>query len=173
MEKLYTSKKLIKEFLTKTFDIRAGEFKRAFLMMLYIFLVISSNLILKPTVISLFLSEFGVDQLPIVFIFVAVFAAAGIAIYSHSLKTTSINIIIVRTFLYSNLSFFLFWILIEANFLNGWAIYLFYIWVAIFSVLSASQFWIFANLIFNTREAKRLFGFIGAGAIAGGIFGDI
>ncbi len=171
MEKLYYSKKLVKEFLTKTFDIRAGEFKRAFLMMLYIFLVISSNLILKPTVISLFLSEFGVDQLPIVFIFVAVFAAAGIAIYSHSLKTTSINLIIVRTFLYSNLSFFLFWILIEANFLNGWAIYLFYIWVAIFSVLSASQFWIFANLIFNTREAKRLFGFIGAGAIAGGIFG--
>jgi AAA family ATP:ADP antiporter len=171
MEKLYNSKKLVKEFLTKTFDIRAGEFKRAFLMMLYIFLVISSNLILKPTVISLFLSEFGVDQLPIVFIFVAVFAAVGIAIYSHSLKTTSINLIIVRTFLYSNLSFFLFWILIEVNFLNGWALYLFYIWVAIFSVLSASQFWIFANLIFNTREAKRLFGFIGAGAIAGGIFG--
>ena len=168
---MYQSKKILKEFLTRTFDIRDGEFKRALLMMLYIFLVISSNLILKPTVISLFLSEFGIDQLPLVFIFVAVFAAIGITIYSHSLKTTSINVIIVRTFLFSNLSFFLFWILIEINFLNGWALYLFYIWVAIFSVLSASQFWILANLIFNTREAKRLFGFIGAGAIAGGIFG--
>lgn len=28
-----------------------------------------------------------------------------------------------------------------------------------------------ANVIFNAREAKRLFGFIGSGAIAGGIFG--
>ncbi|MDX1409590.1 MAG: hypothetical protein R3330_15690, partial [Saprospiraceae bacterium] len=28
-----------------------------------------------------------------------------------------------------------------------------------------------ANVVFNAREAKRLFGFIGAGAIAGGIFG--
>ena len=106
MGKVSYSKKIIKEFLTKTFDIREGEFKRAFLMMLYIFLVISSNLILKPTVISLFLSEFGVEQLPLVFIFVAVFAAVGIAVYSYSLKTTSINIIIVRTFLYSNISFF-------------------------------------------------------------------
>ncbi len=171
MEDVYFSKKNIEGYLTKTFDIREGEFKRALLMMLYIFLVISSNLILKPTVISLFLSEFGIDQLPIVFIFVAIFAAVGISIYSHSLKTTSINIIIVRTLLYSNFSLFVFWILIEINFLNGWALYLFYIWVAIFSVLSASQFWILANLIFNTREAKRLFGFIGAGAIAGGIFG--
>ncbi len=171
MRNVSYTKIIIKDFLTKTFDIREGEFKRAFLMMLYIFLVISSNLILKPTVLSLFLSEFGVDQLPLVFILVAVFAAVGIAFYTYSLKTTSINVIIVRTFLYSNLSFFLFWILIEINFLSGWALYLFYIWVAIFSVLSASQFWIFANLIFNTREAKRLFGFIGAGAIAGGIFG--
>nr|WP_262496369.1 hypothetical protein [Nonlabens ulvanivorans] len=28
-----------------------------------------------------------------------------------------------------------------------------------------------ANVIFNIREAKRLFGFIGAGGIAGGIAG--
>ncbi len=171
MEIITFSKKYLKGFLSKSFDIREGEFKRAFLMMLYIFLVISSNLILKPTVISLFLYEFGVDQLPIAFILVAIFVAVGITIYSRSLKTTAINIIIERTLIFSNLSFFLFWVLLEINFLNGWTLYLFYIWVATFSVLSASQFWIFANLIFNSREAKRLFGIIGAGAIAGGIFG--
>ncbi|MCB0743176.1 MAG: hypothetical protein KDC67_04670, partial [Ignavibacteriae bacterium] len=164
-------KKYTKKILTKSFDIREGEFDRAFLMMLYIFLVISSNLILKPTVISLFISQFGVDQLPFAFILVAVFAAVGITLYSYSLKKTSINIIITRTLIFSNFSFLLFWVLLEVNFLDGWVLYSFYIWVALFSVLSASQFWIFANLIFNAREAKRLFGFIGAGAIAGGIFG--
>ena len=35
----------------------------------------------------------------------------------------------------------------------------------------ASQFWMLANMVFNAREAKRLFGFIGTGAILGGIFG--
>ena len=65
----------------------------------------------------------------------------------------------------------IFGVLLRLNFMEGWVLYMFYIWVAIFAVLSASQFWILANIVFNPREAKRLFGFIGAGAIAGGIFG--
>jgi AAA family ATP:ADP antiporter len=50
-------------------------------------------------------------------------------------------------------------------------LYVFYIGVAIFGVLATSQFWIMANLVFDPREAKRLFNFIGAGPIAGGIAG--
>jgi AAA family ATP:ADP antiporter len=50
-------------------------------------------------------------------------------------------------------------------------LYIPYVWVAIFGLLTASQFWILTNLVYNIREAKRVFGFIGAGAIAGGIFG--
>lgn len=46
-----------------------------------------------------------------------------------------------------------------------------YLWVALFGVLAASQFWTVANLVFDVRQAKRLFGPIGAGAIAGGIVG--
>ena len=46
-----------------------------------------------------------------------------------------------------------------------------YLWVALFGVLAASQFWMMASLVFDVRQAKRLFGPIGAGAIAGGIAG--
>lgn len=49
--------------------------------------------------------------------------------------------------------------------------YLFYIGVALFGLITTSQFWLLANLLFTSLEAKRLFGFIGAGAIAGGISG--
>jgi AAA family ATP:ADP antiporter len=43
--------------------------------------------------------------------------------------------------------------------------------VGVFGVLAASQFWMMANLVFDVRQAKRLFGLIGAGAITGGITG--
>ena len=43
--------------------------------------------------------------------------------------------------------------------------------LALFAVLTTSQFWLLANYVFNAREAKRLFGLIGAGAISGGISG--
>lgn len=160
-----------KFFLRKAFDVREGEITRVLLMQLNIFLLISTILILKPTVNSLFLSKFGADKLPYAFLLVALFAAIISTVYSRALKGTSLNKIIIRTIAFSIIIFSVFWILLKINFLEGWVLYLFYIWVSIFAVLSASQFWILANIVFNTREAKRLFGFIGAGAIAGGIFG--
>ncbi|MCB0752316.1 MAG: hypothetical protein KDC52_12650, partial [Ignavibacteriae bacterium] len=111
--------KSFKNVLSTSFDIREGEYTRTFFMTFYIFLIISANLILKPTVISLFLSEFGIEQLPIAFIFVAVFAAGVITFYSYSLTVASIKVIIKRTLFYSNISFLLFWILLEINFLSG------------------------------------------------------
>nr|MBC8321715.1 hypothetical protein [Bacteroidota bacterium] len=105
------------------------------------------------------------------FVLVAVFAGLISLYYSRILTRIPLNIIITRTLTWSVISLISFGILLRFNFLEGWVLYLFYIWVAIFAVLSASQFWILANIVFNAREAKRLFGFIGAGAIAGGIFG--
>ncbi|MBZ5653540.1 MAG: HEAT repeat domain-containing protein, partial [Acidobacteriia bacterium] len=45
-----------------------------------------------------------------------------------------------------------------------------YVWVKIFGVLGATQIWTLANYVLTTREAKRVFGMVGGGAIAGGIF---
>ena len=39
-------------------------------------------------------------------------------------------------------------------------------------VLLISQFWTLANLVYDPRQAKRLFGFIGGGAPLGGIAGS-
>ncbi|MBI9070789.1 MAG: hypothetical protein JEY94_04285 [Melioribacteraceae bacterium] len=160
-----------KLFMRKAFDVREGEITRVLLMQLNIFLLISTILILKPAVNSLFLSKFGANNLPYAFLLVSLFVAAVSFIYSRVLKVTRLNKIIITTIIFSIFMFFLFWVLLSLNFLEGWVLYLFYIWVSIFAVLSASQFWIMANVVFSSREAKRLFGFIGAGAIAGGIFG--
>ena len=42
----------------------------------------------------------------------------------------------------------------------------------ILGVLLISQFWTLANLVYDPRQAKRLFGFIGGGAPLGGIAGN-
>jgi AAA family ATP:ADP antiporter len=163
--------KALKYLLTKSFALREGEYKRAFLMQLNIFLIISTLLIVKPTVNGLFIAHFGVKNLPLAYVLVAVSAMALSYFYSRKLVKLSFYVLIRRTISISVITLIVFGFLLSFNFLVGWVIYLFYIWVALFAVLSASQFWILANLVFNPREAKRLFGFIGAGAIAGGIFG--
>ena len=163
--------KTIKYLLAKSFDLREGEYKRAFLMQLNIFLIISTLLIVKPTVNGLFIARFGVESLPLAFVLVAILASALSLFYSRKLVKVSFVLLMRRTLSISIGTLVVFGILLMFNFLESWVIYLFYLWVALFAVLSASQFWILANLVFNAREAKRLFGFIGAGAIAGGIFG--
>lgn len=155
----------------RAFDIREGEGLRTSLMLFYIFLVISSLMIVKPVCNSLFLTKFGAARLPYVFVLVALFAAAGSPVYFRLLKKVRLNRFIIRTFQVLLISLLIFWALLYFDYLEGWPLYLFYIWVAGFALVSTSQFWILANQIFNAREAKRLFGFIGAGAIAGGIFG--
>lgn len=140
-------------------------------MQMNIFILICTLLIVKPTANGLFVGEVGVDQLPLAFILVAIFAGGFSILYSKILKKRPLNVIVLTTLVASIAVFVLFGLLFFFGVSGDWIFFSLYIWVTIFGVLTASQFWIIANVVFNAREAKRLFGFIGAGAIAGGIFG--
>ncbi len=161
----------LKSFLRTAFDIRPGELSRALLMQLNIFLIILTLLIIKPTVNGLFLSRFGADGLPLAYILVALFAILVTTLYARLMSRLPLLNMILGNFAVNIIVLAGFGFLLNQQILPGWELYLLYIWVAVFGVFSASQFWIMANILFNAREAKRLFGFIGAGAIIGGISG--
>jgi len=159
------------QILRKIFDIRPGEEKISFLMFFYIFLVIASLLIMKPVRNSLFLNHLGIENLPYAFILVAFVATIMTHLYSKFSKIIQLNRLIANTIIVAIISLIVFWILLQFENVGDWFYYLFYVWVALYGVILTSQFWLLANYVFNAREAKRLFGFIGAGAISGGIFG--
>ena len=50
---------------------------------------------------------------------------------------------------------------------------MFYIWVGILGVIAPTQVWTLANYLLTTREAKRIFGLVGAGGISGWIFSGL
>ncbi len=161
----------LRYFLRKTFDLREGEIKRALLMQLNIFFIISTLLIVKSTVQALFVTTYGKESLPLAFVLAAIPAAIVSTVYTRILSRVAFNKIIVGTLVSSVATMGVLGTLLMFNVFTSWAVYVFYIWMTIFALLCTSQFWILANIVFNAREAKRLFGFIGAGAIAGGIFG--
>ena len=161
----------IKAFLQKYFDIREGEYQRVFLMQLNIFLIICTLLTIKPVVNARFLTTIGIERLPILFILVAVAAMIVSSLYSSQLRKYALEKVIYLTLGVSIIGLVLIAFLLHFSIAEEIVIYAFYIGVSIFGVLATSQFWIMANLAFDAREAKRLFGFIGAGAIAGGVAG--
>ncbi|WP_273274623.1 NTP/NDP exchange transporter [Maribacter polysiphoniae] len=162
---------MLQNIIKKVFDVREGEFKVSLLMLSYIFLIIAVLLIIKPTVNALFLSELGVEQLPYAFLWVSIAAVISSFFYSKALARFSLHKIVKITLITSVVVLIGLGVLLKLGIVSGWLLYFFYVWVAIYAVLSASQFWVLANLVYNVREAKRLFGFIGSGAILGGIFG--
>ena len=162
---------MLRKFIQKTFDIRSGELGVSLLMQLYIFLIITTLLIVKPTVNALFLSKLTSESLPYAFLFVALVAVGSSFFYNKALKRFSLLRIVTATLIISGLIFISLKILLSLHYFSTWLLYFYYVWVAIYAVLATSQFWVLANLVYNIREAKRLFGFIGAGAISGGILG--
>jgi len=161
----------LKLFVLKAFYLKEEELAKTLLLQLNIFIIITTLLIVKPTINSIFLSELTSDALPLGYVLTAIMAIIGSYFYDKALEKYALNIIIDRTIIGSVISLILFAIAINFNLANGFLLYIPYVWVAIFGLLTASQFWILANLVYNVREAKRVFSFIGAGAIAGGIFG--
>ncbi len=162
---------MLTDLFKKTFDIRDGEIRISFFMQLYIFLLITVLLMVKPTINALFLSRLGSEQLPYGYILVAVVAVVTSYFYGRGVKRYSLKGLTTGTLVVFSLSFMLLSFIMHSSLMNDWVLYVYYLSVALFAVLVTSQFWIIANMVFNAREAKRLFGFIGAGAIAGGIFG--
>lgn len=162
---------MFKQLINKTFGLRDGEICISFLMQLYVFLIITVLLIVKPTVNALFLSRLGADHLPYGYLLVAVVAVVTSYFYNKALRKYSILNITVISLISFSVSFILLSIFIQFSLLNNALLYVYYLGVSLFAVIATSQFWILANMVYNAREAKRLFGFIGAGAIAGGIFG--
>ena len=161
----------MKKIIAKTFGLRDGEIHISFLMQLYIFIIITVLLIVKPTVNALFVSTLGADDLPYGYLLVAFIAVITSYLYSKAIRKFSFIKVTVSSLVFFCVSFIALSIILYFKLINGFTLYFYYIFVSLFAVVATSQFWIFANMVFNAREAKRIFGFIGAGAIAGGIFG--
>ncbi len=159
------------KFLRRIFDIQEGEGKNALLLFSYGLLIIASLSILKPVRNSLFITRFGVEKLPYVYMLVALVSAGVALLYSRLSRSIRINRLIHITFAFSNASLVLFWWLLHVGHTGAWFLYALYTWVAVFGVITGSQFWLLANDVYHARQAKRLFGLIGAGSISGGILG--
>lgn len=52
-----------------------------------------------------------------------------------------------------------------------WVFFLLYIWPGVFAALTLTTFWLLLANLFTVTDAKRTYGFIGAGGILGGIAG--
>jgi AAA family ATP:ADP antiporter len=169
--------------LRAVFQIRRNELPLAVFMFSYFFLVITSFWVLKPIKKSLFIQYYetsGVDLLgwqlsgpqaeliaKVLNMVVAVVAVTVFTWLARRLRRQQLTFVFTAFFLASYLGYSL--VLGEPGHFTVWSFYLF---GDLFSTLMVATFFAFLNDSVTPDAAKRLYGLVGLGGVAGGVFGS-
>jgi AAA family ATP:ADP antiporter len=158
-------------------EVHPGEGRRAFLMLLNVFLILVAYYIIKTvreplilgTEVPGFLQALGIKSAAEI----KTFASAGQALvlmafvpaYSWlSSRVSRMNLIVsVTLFFVANILVFAFAVHADLAYVGV----IFYIWVGFFSLSIIAQFWSYGNDIYTKEAGNRLFPIIGIGATAG------
>ncbi len=160
---------VLQRFLSRLVEIRDEERVTAVLMFVYSSVAMTSYNIVQPLMRATFISALGADNIPYV-----LFAAGlliGVVMHFYGRLTTILPrwwIIPVSQLASAGL-LILFWTLFRRE--HSWASAPLYFFGLVLGTLLLSQFWTLANDIYDARQARRLFGFIGGGAHLGGMAG--
>jgi AAA family ATP:ADP antiporter len=160
---------MLQRLLSPLVEVRKEETGTVFLMFLYSFLAMMAYNIVQPITRSKFITAHGAENLPYVLLVSVFFIGLLMQGYSRlgSLLPGRWLVPVTQGAMVAILVAF--WMLFGTP-REGVAA-AFYWFGQIYGILLISQFWTLANLIFDPRQAKRVFGFIGAGSSLGGLVG--
>lgn len=162
--------------LKRFFDVRPGEGTAVVLTFFYIAVVVASFLLARPIRSGLFLRQYGPYALVYVYAGVPAALSLFMAAYSRIAARVGQRRMIILSLWFFCANVLLFWYLFRFG--SFWLLPgIFYIWVNCYGIIAPVQAWSFAGSLFDTRQARRLFGLIGSGAslgaIAGGLLGKV
>jgi ATP:ADP antiporter, AAA family len=153
-------------------DVKPDELRALGLAFVFHFIVLCSYYVLRPIRDEIGAAG-GVENLPWMFGATLVAMLVANALFAAIVARLSRRrfIPIVCRFFILNLALFFVLMRVLPVGLEMWVGRAFYVWVSVFNLFVVTVFWAFMTDIFNTEQAKRLFGFIAVGGTLGAAFG--
>jgi AAA family ATP:ADP antiporter len=160
---------LLQRVLNPVVDVRDNETVTALLMFAYAFLAMTAYNIIQPLTRSKLISNLGAVNVPWVIFGSGLFIGVLMLGYTRLVSVLPKRWALPITQAGMAVAMLGFWLLFQTN--SDWVSVAFYVWGLLLGILLISQFWTLANGIYDPRQAKRLFGFIGGGVMLGGMTG--
>ena len=160
---------MLQKLLSPIVEVRKEEAPTLLLMFVYSFLAMAAYNAIKPITRGAFIGDLGAENLPYILLaagFLIGFIMTGYAWLLGRLPRRW-GLPISQVLLAGLLG--VFFVLFQTE--RVWVSVVFYIFGLILGILLISQFWTLANILYDPRQAKRMFGFIGGGAPLGGMAG--
>ena len=166
---------MIDSFLRRTLSplvtFREGEAIVGLLMFVYSFLAMTAYNNIKPSAASKFIADLGADKVPYVMLLAGLTMGFIMNYYSRALGKVPKLWVLPGTQVAIIILLVAFWFLFKTG--QVWVSAAFFFFGRLLlGIFLISQFWTLANEIYDPRQAKRVFGFIGGGAMLGGMTGS-
>lgn len=149
--------------LDKLLNIEKGEGKPAIILFAYFFFFGATLTVGKTARYAYFLNRSDITYLPLMFFLTAIVVAIIATINYIASKRYDLTRNLCHTISLSGFIFAISLILIQKN-LSGFMIPFLYVWIDVITIVINFQFVMYASLVFNSRQAKRLFGIILCGS---------
>ena len=162
---------VIARILAPFVQVRGAEAATILLMFLYSFLAMAGYNMIKPVTRGLFIEKLGAENLPWVQFGAGIVIGLIMQGYTRVIGLAPRRWMIPLTLSGITIAMAAFYFLFGALPTNRGVAVAFYLYGLIIGILLISQFWTLANDVYDPRQAKRIFGFIGAGASLGGFAG--
>jgi ATP/ADP translocase/CRP-like cAMP-binding protein/HEAT repeat protein len=157
-------------FLSPFVDVRKEEAPSALLMFVYSFLAMAAYNMIQPLTRSKVIQSLGAVNVPWVILGSGLIISVLMVGYTRLVSTLPRRWALPITQGLMAVAMIGFWFLFNTG--AAWVSVVFYVWGALLGILLISQFWTLANGIYDPRQAKRLFGFVGGGVMLGGMAGS-
>jgi len=157
-------------WLCRFLHVREGEVAAALWSFAYFFCLLCGYYVLRPVRDEMGVQA-GLERLPWLFstVFVVMLAVVPVFGWISARFPRRRFLPLVYLFFVANLA--LFWGLFAAGVAARAATMAFFVWVSAFNLFVVSVFWSFMADLYDTAQARRLYGFIAAGGTAGAIAG--
>jgi AAA family ATP:ADP antiporter len=165
------SDSFFRRVLAPVVTFREGEATTGVLMFVYSFLVMTAYNNIKPSAASKFIDDLGAENVPWAFLIAGVSMGFILNYYSRGVGKVPKLWVLPGTQLVLVSLLVGFWFLFQTG--QPWVSAAFFFFGRLLlGIFLISQFWTLANDIYDPRQAKRVFGFIGGGATLGGMTGS-
>lgn len=168
-----SAKSPTERLLGRLVHVEAGEGAALLLSFVIFFTLLCGYYIMRPVRDEMGVAA-GPDGLERMFYFVFIAMLAAVPVYGTIVARFSRRQVvpIVYAFFISNLV--LFWVLLDGRTgvpAGPMVAQVFFVWSSVFNLFVVSMFWVLMSELYDSAEAKRLYGFIAAGGTAGAITG--
>ena len=164
------NKTFIQSLVNRLVSVRPGEGRALAWSFAYFFCLLAGYYVLRPVRDEMGLAS-GIKNLPWLFTATFIVMLAVVPVYGALVARLSRQRFIPLVYHFFVVNIVIFWVLLTQGIALATTAQVFFVWISVLNLMLVSVFWSFLLEMFDSEQAKRLFGFVAAGGTLGALIG--